>query len=96
MADSKLSHEHSLALLQKLATDDGFRSRYEQSPAAALAEIGVPDETIAGLKASCTKPTILANKAHFAAAHRELASAAADACLGMITPESRLDFGSAP
>src|SRR6185312_13659689 len=69
MADSKLSREHSLALLHKLANDDGFRSRYEQKPAAALAELGVPHETIANLKGSCLAPASLANKDHFALAH---------------------------
>lgn len=93
MTDTTLSRAHSLALLQKLATDDAFRSRYEASPAAALVELGVPQSTIANLKAACLVPTTLATKAHFEAAHTELASAAADACVGMIIPDSRLDFG---
>ena len=94
MTNTTLAREHSLALLQKLATDDGFRSRYEQSPAAALAELGVPQETIAGLKASCTKPTLLAAKSHFAAAHEDLKSAAIDSCVGMFIPSVKMDFGS--
>jgi putative modified peptide len=93
MADSKLSREHSLALLHKLATDDGFRSRYEQKPAAALAELGVPHETIVNLKASCLVPATLASKEHFRASHAELASAAADQCLMMIWPTLKLDLG---
>ena len=96
MADSKLSREHSLALLHKLATDDGFRGHYEQSPAAALAELGVPQETIAGLKASCTKPTTLAPKEHFADAHQELAHASSNACVGMFVPSIKMDFGPSP
>ncbi|TAM96189.1 MAG: putative modified peptide [Rhodanobacteraceae bacterium] len=91
MADSKLSREHSLALLHKLATDDGFRSRYEQKPAAALAELGVPHETIVNLKATCLAPAILATKDLLAKAHRELSNAAADACVGMNPPTSKLD-----
>lgn len=94
MADSKLSREHSLALLHKLANDDGFRSRYEQKPAAALAELGVPHETIVNLKASCLAPTNLADKAHFASAHTELTNAAAESCLMMITPNAQLNVGS--
>jgi putative modified peptide len=94
MADSKLSREHSLALLHKLATDDGFRSRYEQKPAAALAELGVPHETIVNLKGSCLAPTALAEKVHFAAAHRNLSDADADEYLQMILPNPQLDFGS--
>lgn len=94
MADSKLSREHSLALLHKLATDDGFRGRYEQKPAAALAELGVPHETIVNLKASCLAPTNLAEKSHFAGAHRDLSDATADNCLMMNQPNATLDFGS--
>ncbi len=94
MADSKLSREHSLALLHKLATDDGFRSRYEQKPAAALAELGVPHETIVNLKASCLAPTSLADKGHFQTAHAQLTAAAADQCVGMIVPTVKMDFGS--
>ncbi len=91
MADSKLSREHSLALLHKLATDDGFRSRYEQKPAAALAELGVPLETVVNLKASCLAPSTLLEKEHFSRAHRELSNAAADACIGMNPPTSKLN-----
>lgn len=94
MADSKLSREHSLALLHKLATEDGYRSRYEQSPAVALAELGVPHETIVALKASCLIPTKLAEKFHFASAHRNLSNAAAKDCLTMILPNPQFDFGS--
>src|SRR5690242_17688133 len=94
LADSKLSREHSLALLHKLANDDGFRSRYEQKPAAALAELGVPHEDIVNLKASCLAPTTLAEKTHFAAAHRNLSVADADEYLQMILPNPQLDFGS--
>ena len=94
MADSKLSREHSLALLHKLATDDAFRSRYEQKPAAALAELGVPHETIVNLKASCLAPISLAEKSHFASAHQELSNATADNCLMMSQPNVKLDFGS--
>ena len=94
MADSKLSREHSLALLHKLANDDGFRSRYEQKPAAALAELGVPHETIVNLKGSCLAPSSLADKAHFAQAHASFADASADSSLNMIVPNHQLNFGS--
>lgn len=94
MADSTLSREHSLALLHKLSTDDGFRSRFEQKPAAALAEMGVPHETIVNLKATCLAPSTLADKTHFVQAHQELANAAAEACLSMSSPNSKLDFAS--
>lgn len=94
MADSKLSREHSLALLHKLANDDGFRSRYEQKPAAALAELGVPHETIVNLKGSCLAPATLPNKEHFQAAHAQLATKAVNESLTMIWPSVKMDFGS--
>ena len=94
MADSKLSREHSLALLHKLATDDGFRSRYEQKPAAALAELGVPHETIVNLKGSCLAPASLPDKERFQAAHTEWAAVATDECLMMSWPNVKLSFGS--
>ncbi|HEX6612288.1 MAG TPA: NHLP-related RiPP peptide [Rhodanobacteraceae bacterium] len=93
MTDSTLSREHSLALLHKLSTDDGFRSRFEQKPAAALAELGVPHETIVNLNATCLAPTTLADKAHFAQGHQQLSNAAAESCVGMITPNAQFDFG---
>ncbi|HET9835907.1 MAG TPA: NHLP-related RiPP peptide [Rhodanobacteraceae bacterium] len=94
MADSTLSREHSLALLHKLSNDDGFRSRFEQKPAAALAELGVPHETIINLKATCLAPTTLADKARLLQAHQELANATADVCVGMNIPTVGLDFGA--
>ena len=93
MADSKLSREHSLALLHKLATDDGFRSRYEQKPAAALAEIGVPSETIARFMASCKTSGQLASKERFAIAKQQLSDASAEACVQMIIPDPKLSYG---
>ena len=92
--NASLSREHSLALLHKLATDDDFRSRYERKPAAALAELGVPHETIVNLKASCLASTSLADKAHFMSAHKKLSSASAENCLMMITPNAQLNIGS--
>lgn len=92
MADSKLSREHSLALLHRLATDDGFRRHYEQKPAAALAELGVPHETIVNLKGSCLAPATLADKDHFMSAHAQLLNADANASLQMIVPSVKMGF----
>ncbi len=92
MADSKLSREHALALLHKLANDDGFRSRYEQKPAAALAEMGVPLDTIVNLKGSCLAPTTLADKDHFMGAHAQLLNADANSSLQMIVPSVKMGF----
>jgi|SRR5690242_21002741 len=93
MADSTLSREHSLALLHKLSTDDGFRSRFEQKPAAALAELGVPHETIVNLNAACLSSKKLADKGALAEARQHLINAGAEACVQMIIPNPSLDFG---
>ena len=92
--NASLSREHSLFLLHKLATDDDFRGRYEQKPAAALAELGVPLETIVNLKSACLASTKLAEKCHFAKAHQDLSNASVEDCLQMILQNPQLDFGS--
>lgn len=86
MADSSLSREHSLALLQKLSTDDGFRSRFEEKPAAALAELGVPHDTIVNLKASCLASNKLADKQTLASAHQDLLEREINCCAQMHPP----------
>jgi putative modified peptide len=92
--NAKLSREHSLALLHKLATDDIFRSRYERKPAAALAEVGIPSETIKSFTATCQVMGKLADKTRFAEARRQLLNAGADAGIQFTIPNPKLDFGS--
>ncbi len=57
-----LSKQQGLALLAKLASDDAFRTRFEINPAQALAELGVHQEVILGLRPSCVVPRRLASK----------------------------------
>jgi len=92
--NASLSREHSLALLHKLATDDVFRRRFEQNPAATLAELGVPSKIIMNLMASCQVLGKLADKEKFAKARQLLLDAGADACIQMAIPNPKLDFGS--
>jgi putative modified peptide len=87
MADSKLSREHSLALLHKLATDDGFRSRYEQKAATALAELGVPQELIDSLPATSVAPMKLAPHKAFADAVEQLKRGQAEVYLCQLPPQ---------
>lgn len=96
MTDSKLSREHSLALLHKLATDDGFRSRYERKPAAALAELGVHQELIDSFSASSKRPIKLAPRTAFADALRHLRSDAAEVCLCQAAPQISLSVSARP
>lgn len=94
MPDSKLSREHSLALLQKLATDDAFRNRYEVNPATALAEVGVPQDVIDALHAASKSPLRLAPKTAFAAALEHYRQGVAEVCLCQITPQVKLSIGA--
>jgi len=56
MSDSVLTIEQGLMVLTELITNPGFRQRYEDKPAAALLEIGIPAATIANLPAACLAP----------------------------------------
>jgi len=95
MTDTVLNKEHGLALMHKLATDDQFRARYAAKPAAAIAELGVPLDTIVNLKAAClAPPAVLADKNTFAEAHKALAAADARACVDFHPPNHRLDYGN--
>lgn len=80
--------------MQKLATDDAFRTRFEQKPCAALAEIGVPDETVANLNPACLVTVKLADKGRFVEARKQLGEAAAHICVAMSVPTLKLDFGT--
>lgn len=73
MADAKLSREHALALLHRLATDDVFRRNFESHPAKALAALGVPAETIVNLPAEALAPKPLADKGQYRELHGRVA-----------------------
>ena len=53
MSDAVLTIEQSMQVLAELKANPGFRQRYEEKPAAALLEIGIPPATIANLPAAC-------------------------------------------
>lgn len=93
MANAKLSREHAIALLHKLATDESFRDLFEKDPSTALSQMGVPGEIIANLRPESLTPAKLASPNEFHKAWRQLAEASAEARLSMIVPHLRLDFG---
>jgi len=72
MADSTLTKEHGLALLHKLAHDDAFRSHFEQKPAEALLNLGVPADLICRLPGKCLCHGKLAPKEEMEAARTRL------------------------
>ena len=63
-----MNNEQALQVLTELLTNPGFRQRYEEKPAAALLEIGIPAATIANLAAACLvahriDPTLIGSRA---------------------------------
>ena len=71
MSDAALTNEQALKLLLELATNDGFRQRFEAKPAAALVELGIPHETVVNLNAACLAPLNLQPKDVFQKAREE-------------------------
>ena len=71
MSHATLTTAESLKLRLELATNDAFRERYAEKPAAALVELGVPYTTVVNLDAACLAPCKLASKESFAEAHSE-------------------------
>jgi putative modified peptide len=94
MTDSVLNREYGMALMLRLSNDDDFRVRYAAKPAAAMAELGVPLETIVNLKPPCLAATKLAEKSVYAEAYLSLQASGASACVDFHPPNHRLDFGA--
>ncbi|MGB0133608.1 NHLP-related RiPP peptide [Dokdonella sp.] len=93
MSDARLPKAQELSLMQKLSSDDAYRSRFEKSPTDALKEIGVSDADIAALDPANLKPGTLADKDKIAAAHKQLDVDAMGGHACMIFPLMRLNYG---
>lgn len=91
MAQGRLPKDKGLILLQKLATDDGFRTRFEADPRAAMLDIGIRPEDLSALKSSCCDPKKIAGKEEFAKLLAEMESQAFVAAMSMHTPNIKLD-----
>jgi len=91
MSDAVLTNEQTLKLMRELATNDGFRQRYEEKPAAALLEIGVPATTIANLPAACLASGKLEPPSAFKAAEQALMKDGFGTAASMIIPTLRLN-----
>ncbi len=59
-------------LLDKLGTDDSFRTRFTKDPKAALQSLGAPPDFVCG---ECMSPTTLASKAQIQQARIKYRSA---------------------
>jgi putative modified peptide len=88
MSDAVLTNEQGLMVLTELITNPGFRQRYEDKPAAALLEIGIPAATIANLPAACLAPHQIDVK-RIDAARKQLEAKTFTASASMAIPNIR-------
>lgn len=86
MSDAVLTIEESRRLIHELATNDAFRTRFEEKPAAALAELGIPFHVVVNLKATCLTPRQLAPKEIFEDANKKMDDDIAQRCAGFFVP----------
>jgi putative modified peptide len=90
MTDSTLTKEQGVALLRKLSTDDSFRNLFESKPAKALADAGIPLETIVNLSAHCLCPGKLASKEELGSVLDKLEEQTFASALKMVIPSVKL------
>lgn len=93
MTDAVLTKKQGLTLLQELISNQAFRLRFSEKPAAALLEIGVPPETIVNLNPQCLAPRKadeLASPEKLARTRGELEKDEAQVCLSMWIPSAKL------
>ena len=64
MAHATLTKAQGIALLKELTSNDAFRQRFTEKPAAALLELGVPAETIVNLDPACLARSIPLTRVH--------------------------------
>jgi putative modified peptide len=81
-----LTKAQGITLLSKLVDDSAFKMRFEQAPAQALAEIGIPAEQIATLRVACVIPRMLASVDTLKATLRRLTDDIDTSVLNMIVP----------
>lgn len=91
MADPSLTRQQALTLLNKLATDDGFRQRFESSPRDMLLEVGVPQDKVATFPAESLKPVKLAAKEKFQQLHDQISRQPTTDWMCMIIPQFRIN-----
>lgn len=87
---ASLTKEQGLALVKRLAEDDGFRALFEKDPASALTEIGMSAEEIAQLADKCLAPCQVAPKQDFMAVQKSLNEVDLHAAMEMMVPRARL------
>lgn len=88
---SALTPEQGVALFKRLASDDGFRSRFEADPPAAMAEAGIDPKLCESLSAKCCQARTIAPKQAFAALVEDLEGEEFQQALEMETPKVSID-----
>lgn len=88
--DTVLSKAQAIALLQKLSSDDAFRSSYQANPLAALIGMGVPANQ---LPANMAPIAALADKSVFANALAHVQADLANVCACQQPPKIQINFG---
>ena len=86
-----LSKVQGIALLTRLVEDVLFRTRFEQSPADALAELGVPALQIATLRPACLSPRPLAHNDVLKATQQRLSADLDSSVLSFVIPTLKLN-----
>lgn len=92
MSNTTLTTAQVRQMVHQFATNDEFRSLFEESPAKALVQLGISDEIIANLHSKCLKPCQLGSKATFQAASEKLDDESAQVFASFMVPMARLDF----
>lgn len=90
MSDAALTIEQCRKLIHELATNDEFRIRYEDKPAAALTELGIPFHVVVNLNANCLAPKKLPRKEVFQAASKNLTDEIVGHYASMHVPSVRI------
>jgi putative modified peptide len=91
MSDAVLTTEQSRKLIHELATNDSFRERFEEKPAAALVELGIPFHVVVNLNACCLIPRKLGSKEVFHAANQQLNEETAQRFASFMVPSVSMD-----
>lgn len=95
MSSARLPKAQELDVLNRLSTDDGYRSRFENDPASALKEAGVDEATIKQLDPASLQSGKLADKGSIAATLTKLRDANTSDHSCLIIPFLRTSYGRA-
>lgn len=89
----RLPQEQGFELIRRLASDDGFRDRFESDPATAMSELGISADVIASLESKCRLARTLAPKEAFTSLLNDVNDEAILALMRMQTPQARMADG---